>query len=129
MADYDLDGSELLALAAELDEAGRTVADKVEPIVKDYAYKLRNEWRDNARFTARRHGVHYPSSITAEQIPAVGAVEWEVGPDGDLPQGGMGRGFEFGSVNQPPHLDGAYAVVKIEPEFNAAIDKAVRDLL
>jgi len=41
----------------------------------------------------------------------------------------MGRGFEYGSVNQPPHLDGMHATEATEPAFHHAIDLAVEGLL
>ncbi|WP_157099361.1 hypothetical protein [Microbispora sp. ATCC PTA-5024] len=129
MADIDLDGSELLKLAAEIGADSRKVAEGAYPLVKRYAMDLRNEWRDNARSTARKHGKLYPRTITAEQIPIRDGVEWEVGPESELPQGGMGRGFEYGSVNQPPHWDMTRAAVSVEPRFNAAIDELARSFL
>lgn len=53
-----------------------------------------------ARESSGRHGVHYPDSFDAEQLSP---FEWEYGPDASKLQGGMS--FEFGSRNQPPHLD------------------------
>jgi hypothetical protein len=53
-----------------------------------------------ARESAGAHGKHYHKAITAE---AIGPLEWEYGPDAGYPQGGMS--FEYGSRNQPPHLD------------------------
>lgn len=129
MADIELDGSGLLDIVRMLDGAEQQAASKAFEVVKDHAFKLRNEWRDNARFNSGAHGPHYPRSITAEQVPARDAVEWEVGPEFLLPQGGMGRGFELGSVNQPPHWDGTSASVKIEPGFVADLDQIARDLL
>ncbi|MGW4406519.1 hypothetical protein ACWEJ6_20995 [Nonomuraea sp. NPDC004702] len=129
MADLDLDFSELLPVGDEIEDRAQRVAEGAFPLVKDYALKLQRKWRENARDTALPHGKHYPRSITASQIYDLSAAVWEVGPDSLLPQGGMGRGFEFGSVHQPPHLDGARATTAIEPEFNAAVDKLVKDLM
>ncbi|MGW4663182.1 hypothetical protein [Streptosporangium sandarakinum] len=129
MADNMLDASELLQFDEMLDDASRRAAEGAYPIVKEHALKLRDRWRENAKETAGRHGRHYPRSITAEQVFDRSAAEWEVGPDSALPQGGMGRGFEFGSINQPPHLDGAWATIETEPEFNAAVDNLTRSLL
>ncbi|WP_431903639.1 hypothetical protein [Nonomuraea sp. bgisy101] len=126
MADEMLDASELLALAGEIDGAAEQVVAEAFPLVKRHALELRNQWRDNARETARRHGKYYPRSITAEQIPDAAAVEWEIGPDSSLPQGGMGRGFEYGGARQPPHWDGARATRAVEPIFNADVDALMR---
>ena len=71
----------------------------------------------NATATAGTHGKHYPKSITAERTLSIGSIGVEVGPDSGMPQGGMGPGFEYGSVNQPPHLDGNKAADVHEPQF------------
>lgn len=125
----DIDGSELLALVKYFEGAEREVARKTYPVVKAHAEQLRDDWRENARATARRHGKHYPKSITASQTPIADAIEWEVGPETRLRQGSMGRGFEYGSSNQPPHWDGARAAIGVEPKFVKALDEIVRGLL
>ncbi len=129
MADIDLDGSELLKLAEDLGVDAQRVAEKAYPLVKEQAIAFRNDFRDNARSNSGAHGPHYPRSITAEQNPIRDGVEWEVGPESMLPQGGMGRGFEFGSVNQPPHWDMTSAAIAREAKFNAAVDELARSFL
>lgn len=129
MADFDLDFSELLRLPDDIEDSAQRTAEKAYPLVKEFATKLRNDWRKNARATARRHGKHYPRSITAEQKHSLEGPEWEVGPEVGLPQGGMGRGFEYGSVHQPPHLDGARAAVGVEASFAAAAKKIADEFL
>lgn len=124
-----VDVSEMLALAADLDRRGTNIQRGVYPMVRDHAQQLREEWRANAAATAGTHGRLYPASITAEARVVFGAAEWEIGPETSLPQGRMGRGFEFGSVNQPPHLDGARATAAIEPRFVAAAERLMRDAL
>ena len=116
----DLENNALLtaAMQAHLQAPG---------IVEEQAKQLRNDWRDNARRTARRHGKHYPRSITHEQID--GEAIYEVGPDSALPQGGMGRGFEWGSVNQPPHLDMTQAIVSVPERFEKAVSELAERLL
>jgi hypothetical protein len=53
----------------------------------------------------------------------------ETGPDSSMKQGSMGRGFEFGSQNQPPHLDGARALPAAEQRLERAADAAIGFLL
>jgi hypothetical protein len=125
----ELDASELLAISEYIEDGARRAAEGAYPLVKEHALKLQERWRDNARETSGRHGKHYPRSITAEQIYALDAAVWEVGPDRAYKQGSMGAGFEYGGPNQPPHLDGARATVATEPEFNAAVDAFARSLL
>lgn len=114
------DTSELEALENEVLLKAAVQAHVEAPhIVEEQAVKLRNDWRDNARKTAGRHGKHYPKSITHERIGDEAA--YEVGPDSALPQGGMGAGFEWGSVNQSPHLDMTQAIVPVGPGFEASV--------
>lgn len=127
MSDFEVTG--LNELAADLERAGRDIERKARDVVERNATQLRNQWHDNARATARRHGRHYPKSITAEQIPDSDAITWEVGPDSAMKQGSMGRGFEFGSVNQPPHLDGMRAFTQQEPKFLADIEQLTKEIL
>jgi hypothetical protein len=129
MADGDLDGSELLALAAYFEETKVEVVRKTYPVVKQHAQELLDQWQKNAKETARRHGKHYPKAITAEQMPVTNEILWEVGPERMRKQGGMGPGFEYGSRNQPPHLDGARAAIQQEPKFIASLDEIIRGLL
>jgi hypothetical protein len=125
----DIDASDLLKLAADLEVEPKRVARDTYPVVKRLAKELEEQWRSNATSTARRHGKHYPKAITAEQLPMGDGPWWEVGPESAKRQGGMGRGFEFGSVNQPPHWDGTRAAVGIEPKLYAAIDAVARSFL
>lgn len=53
-----------------------------------------------ARRTAGKHGKHYPDAFSVE---ALSPFEYEYGPESASPQGDMS--FEYGSRNQPPHLD------------------------
>ncbi|MEU6710002.1 hypothetical protein ABZ897_00870 [Nonomuraea sp. NPDC046802] len=123
MADVDLDFSELLPVAAEIEREAHEVAQEAYPVVKKMAVKLQRDWRRNARSSAGAHGKHYPRSITSEQRFSTDGPDWEIGPDKAMPQGGMGRGFEWGSVHQPPHNDMGQAMATLEPLFEAAAKK------
>jgi hypothetical protein len=111
-------GDAFQAATASLDESGE---------------ELRATWAANAAATAGEHGKHYPKSITAEPKgnPGLGSssIGVEVGPDSSMPQGGMGRGFEFGSANQPPHLDGTRALDVVEPKAVKGLADAVGDVM
>ena len=123
-----------LELHVDIDDAGLQHALEVAPeelakgllhAVDDSASALQRDWRSNARKTARRHGKRYPSSITHDVTIASGAVTSDIGPDSAMPQGGMGRGFEYGSVHQPPHMDGAVAFARNTGKFEAAVSDAI----
>jgi hypothetical protein len=129
VADSDIDVSELLNLVEELELDAHRVASGTYPAVKDAAQELVKDWQANAKLTARAHGKHYPRAITSEQIPVDDGPWWVVGPESRRKQGGMGVGFEFGSRNQPPHLDGARAAVGIEAKLVKKVDELVRSFL
>lgn len=118
-----------LELAADMGRAAVGAIEAVTQITEATGVELRETWKDNARQTAGKHGRRYPASITSERIPAFGAAVVEIGPDSSKPQGGMGPGFEYGSVNQPPHLDGTKAVEEIEPKYASEIELAIGGLL
>lgn len=68
---------------------------------------------------------HYPRSITSEVERSAGMVSMIVGPESGKPQGDMGRGVEWGSVNAPPfpHLNPAF-----DDRVDSIVDRAVNNL-
>jgi len=116
-------------LVHDLEKAAISVMPVVRAIVEKSAGELRDDWKTNARATAGKHGKLYPSSITSEDVPSFGAITYDIGPDSSRKQGGMGRGFEYGSGTHPPPLDGMHATEATEPRFHHAIDLAVEGLL
>lgn len=93
------------------------------------AAKTQRDWRAGARKTAGRHGKHYPSSITHALLRADGAIWSDIGPETDLPQGGMGPGFEYGSVNTAPHPDMAVAFATNAQDFSDAVAARVDEII
>lgn len=120
---------EIRRLAADLSAVSAKMVGPMRAVFKESGDLLAQEWANNARATSGVHGKHYPNSIDADLRFSLGNIEAEVGPNAGKPQGRMGRGFEFGSVNQPPHLDGLKAVDKLEPLVEKAIEAAVADLI
>ena len=119
--------SDLDRLAADLGAAADGVHRKAREVVERNATELRDQWRDNVRVTGRRHAVHYLKAVTTEEIPVTNGVGWVVGPDSGMKQGAMS--FEFGSSNQPPHLDGMRAAIQQEPKFVADLKQITKDML
>lgn len=113
-------------------EAPGELADALVDAVDESAARLQRDWRSNARKTARSHGKRYVRSITHTTAVEAGAVTADIGPESAMPQGGMGAGFEYGGVNQPPHMDGAAAFARNAQPFarrvDDAIDKVARSL-
>lgn len=120
--------AEMYALAVDLSSVGRKMVVPMREVFTELGDLFVEEWASNARATSGVHGKHYPDSIDAELKFSTDIV-LEVGPNSDKPQGSMGRGFEFGSVNQPPHLDGLKASEKLEPLAEKIIESTVTALI
>ena len=119
-----MSASEIEALAKDFANAGPKVAKALYDAMKEGGEVFAEEWRSNAVITSGTHGKHYPNSITSETQLGFGVVV-DTGPESGMRQGGMGMGFEFGSENQPPHLDGAKALSWVEPRIERMADAAI----
>lgn len=122
------DASEIYDLGDALVDVGAKAVPAARQVMSDAGEAFANEWRSNATETSGEHGVHYPSSITSELALSVASVSVDVGPESARKQGGMGRGFEFGSVNQPPHLDGLRALDGMQGRLDRILDAAIGHL-
>lgn len=108
------------AAAAEFERAVAGAHRDVTGIVRDEGRDIMEDWRENASRTSGRAAKWYVPSIKARSRSLAGLrAEAEVGPDG--PGGGVG--FEFGSRNQPPHLDGQKAAQVSEDRFPKRVDE------
>lgn len=122
------DASQVYKLAADLTQVGTKSVPAMRVVMLGVGEALANEWASNARGTSGEHGVHYPDSIDAELAFGVTGISVDVGPNASKPQGGMGKGFEFGSRNQPPHLDGLRALDGMQARAERIIESAVGHL-
>lgn len=104
------DASEFYELAGDMTKVGARAIPALRLAMGQAGHEFAAGWASNARETSGDHGKHYPNSIDAELVFDLGGVSVDVGPNAAKKQGGMGRGFEFGSQNQPPHLDGLRAM-------------------
>ena len=111
-----VDVSDLARLSAELGRSQYRLAGLAQPVLMEAGLELQESWRANATATAGRHGKWYPASIKTKPV---GAMEVEVGPTPGMRQGAMS--FEFGSRNQPPHLDGQRALDATLPSLQAKV--------
>jgi hypothetical protein len=119
------DASEVYKLAADLSAVGAKTVPAVRGVMAEVGEAFAREWSANAVETSGEHGKHYPASIDSELAFDLRGVSVDVGPNRDKPQGSMGRGFEFGSVNQPPHLDGLRALDGMQMRAERAMDTTV----
>ena len=119
---------EVFALSHDFADASREVARALYDTFKEEGEAFAEDWADNARETSGEHGKHYPDSITSESRVALGILV-ETGPESSRKQGGMGPGFELGSINQPPHFDGLRAMGPAEIRLARAADATIAFLL
>lgn len=121
---------EIFELANDFGKAPAKVASTLYETFRSNGREFREAWQENARQTSGAHGKHYPDAITDEmRTGALTSIEVEVGPESGRKQGGMGPGFEFGSRNQPPHLDGLRALGPADAKLMREADNAIRSIL
>lgn len=123
------DASEIFTLAADFAEVPARLTPALRAPMLETGNAFADEWRRNAEETSGEHGKHYPKSIDAELVFDLSGISVDVGPNNAKKQGRMGRGFEFGSQNQPPHLDGLRALDGMQKRAERVIDSAVGFLI
>ena len=123
----DIDVSDLTRLAVDLADARGRMEVGGKAVVFKAAMNIKKSWRESAR--GLPHAPAYPYSITFDAVGRGGDLLTEIGPDKGKAQGALGNLIEYGSVNNPPHGDGAAAAAQEEPAFReymaAAAKKAV----
>lgn len=122
------DASEVYRLAADLSQVGAKSVPALRGVMGEVGDAFAREWAANARETSGEHGKHYPNSIDSELSFSITSVSVEAGPNRAKKQGSMGRGFEFGSINQPPHLDGLRALDGMQVRAERVVDSAIGHL-
>ena len=122
------DASEFHALAEGLAKVGPKTIPPLRAAMGQAGKVAAQAWKANAAATSGVHGKHYPNSIDSELAFTITSVSVDVGPNAAYPQGSMGRGFEFGSRNQPPHLDGVKALEAVGPVVEKLVGDAIGDV-
>lgn len=116
---------EVLALAADFGKASGAVARTLNVVYRGAGESFAEAWRANARATSGRRGAHYPPSVTSETKFGIGGITTDTGPEIGRKGGAAGRGYELGSINQPPHLDGLNAMPAAEALLEQGADVAL----
>lgn len=119
---------EVFDLADDFGSAAAEIGGALYDTFKQGGEAFAEDWRHNAERTSGQHGRHYPKAITSETKIALGILV-ETGPETGRRQGGMGRGFELGSRNQPPHLDGLGALGPAAERLEKTADATIGYLL
>lgn len=121
--------SEFFDLAADIEKEAVDVAPVLRTVIQVGMAEMKDAWKQAARESSGVHGKWYPESITYETRILATEIYGEVGPDSGKLQGSMGRGFEYGSRNQPPHLDGLRTIETAAPALEARFSTALGFLL
>lgn len=111
------------AVIAELGKIDKHAFKAVVSIVEESAIDVRDEWKANAKESSGRHGSWYAHSIRYRMVPAFTSIVADIEPTPGYKQAGMS--FEFGSRNQPPHLDGQRAIDRYAPLIARRIQAAM----
>ena len=91
-------------IGADLGKQSAAITRRMIPVLREAGDDLADEWRANARESSGNYSKHYQRAI---QSKVTGPLEVTVAPWSGK-QSDMS--FEFGSINQPPHLDGQRAM-------------------
>jgi hypothetical protein len=119
---------EFFELATDFGKAPAKIAAGLYVVYKEAGTDFAKTWAESARETAGSHGKYYPDSITSETRLSRDIIV-DTGPESGRKQGGMGPGFEFGSQNQPPHLDGLRALAPADAALQRVAEKTVEGLI
>lgn len=120
--------SEIFELAADFGKASSQVAGALYDVYAEQGQEFVKDWGDNVRQVAPEHLPHLPDAITSETRISTD-IHVVTGPEAGRRQGKLGRGDEFGSENQPPHLSGLHAMTAREPLLERAADATIAFLL
>lgn len=127
----DVDFSDLVVLADDLDGAADGAAENIVKAVEVSARNVKDDWKDSAKGMA--HAPAFPFSITydleGESSMSGSSVSAEIGPDKGRKQGALGNLIEYGSSNNPPQGLGHGALQREEKGFQRGVEKAVDDSL
>lgn len=116
---------EFFELARDFGEAPRKVASGLYDAYRGAGEGFRDDWRHNVQAVAPEHLPHLPAAITTEMRFGGFTIVVETGPEAGARQGRLGRGDEFGSRNQPPHLSGFRAMPLAEKRLDRQADAAI----
>lgn len=119
-----------VSVSNTLDDLTRDTKTIARTARRDMSSVVRKNTREGNRiakaFASEQHtmfgdtDIEYPPSFTSEMIsPLVG----EYGPDVSIGDGSQASGYEFGSMNSPPHFDLARSVDEISHKFVSGVQE------
>lgn len=121
------DFSELMQLAADLDDVGPAVSPFARKAIQVTSMNVKKEAQASAR--GRRLIGHAASAIHYETKESSGGVESEIGYDNDHGAGELGALIEFGAPRLAPSHDLGNALLNNEEDFVRGMARAADDAL
>ena len=129
MASIEFDFSEVLSLAATIEDAPQAALPKIRQAVEITARHVKDDWRDDARRQNPGQAKNYPSAIDYTMELSDGEIGAEVGPRVGG-QGSLGILEDApGGVGARPQKSGQKAARKNEDDFQRGLERAVADVL
>lgn len=127
----DADFSELMHLAADLEQGGEAISANVRKAVQVTSHKIKEDAKASVR--GRRGLGHAANAITYDTTESLDGVEAEIGYDKGRGAGKLGNLIEFGAPNSgnqlAPSHDLGNALLNNEDDFVHGLEKAVDDAL
>lgn len=119
------DFSELAKLAADLTHAPEAAVRNVKKSIQVTATEIKEDWRQGAERTGL---TGYAAAIDYDLNFPGGAIEAEIGPSLDRPQGPLGLVEDAnGRVRSAPQHAGRDAMEANEPDFYRGLEIAIFD--
>jgi hypothetical protein len=114
------DMSQVDALADDLGKVPDVLRPRAEQVVKRAAIEVKRLWKANVREASPRGAERrlFGDAIDFDVMSSGDEFSASIGPVIGRPQGELGRGDEYGSINQnTPHMSGHRAADTEEPLF------------
>lgn len=120
---------DLEELARSLRYDADAAQDKVLQAVRETAKDVKDRWKRTMRELSKHgHIPHLPNAVSySAKADSTGATA-EIGIEYTKSQGPLGHFIEFGSINNPPHFLGEFALEAEEPGFVQRLGRALGDL-
>lgn len=119
------DFSELYKLVADLSQAPEAANRNIGKAMQVTAHEIRDDWRQGAERTGL---TGYAAAIDYDLNFPGGAIEAEIGPNLDRPQGPLGLVEDAnGGVRSAPQHAGRDAMEANEPDFYRGLEIAIFD--
>lgn len=121
----DVDYTEVRRLLEDLGKVPGHVVSEVAAATRKGAQNIKDEMvREAEAELSGGHARRFPASISYDMVPAIGAIEYVIGPDKDRPQGALGNILYFGTSKNAQVLDINAPLDREQPRFLKALADA-----